>query len=375
MGDYSTEQVWLALTLLVVICIATILVLSIGFSRIPARSFRIWATGFLVASVGRFVETTGTANDDPLVVNLGAVGLVVFAWLIWAGLRAERTRSLRSVAIAVGVGILSAAVGVLVPTDYGGALVDLFVAVGALAIFFELRARRARLAPATVLSIATLIVFVLSVLEVTAWRVLSETSTTQLSISARASWAIEAGFVMTVAVVLLVGIDAATDADRPGNDLQQRARGADRLRRAEQRGEVWSVVELALDDMAALTATGGQWRADTAVERLTRVAVEQLPSTADIVPGADGRLCVLLPGTGVVAREHVRAILNHFASADGLREVGVLVSVSAGITDVETDGYDLEQLETSARAALAEAQQAGGNRWTRVRVGGDHEQS
>ena len=160
------------------------------------------------------------------------------------------------------------------------------------------------------------------------------------------------------------GSDASPNTDHL-TDLPGERTFEEHLRREIARVQryktVFSIALLEVDDFSAVEAGGGRGAANEVISGVADILATQ--TRAVDLPARTGasEFAMLFPMTpaegGVAAVERLRDLI----ARTSFPEAGRPVTIAAGVAGVE-EGEDVSALLNAARAALAEARDAGGNR-------------
>ncbi|NLP84345.1 hypothetical protein HF576_10820 [Microbacterium sp. CFH 90308] len=356
--------------------LATILTIGIAFLVRPSTATLYWAFAFVLAMAATYGVVMGDLSDNETLRRASLGALLGAPALLWSGFRAQwglRPHVWTGPALAVASALALA----LAPDPawfvwgYRTAFLAASVFAGLFLVdWARAPARRGdRLVlPLAIASAAFVVVGLASFVagfffppsdgdDFVLQRVIS--SVGMLAYVACA----------LVAVVGLPTRDASFSPPGGGTSTEwQRFErtASERLLRAQQTAEAWSVVYLRLDDAVDIRQTAGA----SAFGRLSTRFEEEVraifPAESDIASPSPGSVVALVPRPDATVRESLRAALERVPQLDAEGSLPIRPTASAGWAPASILGYDLDALVYTAREGAALASEKGGDRWERV---------
>ena len=356
--------------------LATMLTIGIAFLAKPSRATLLWSFAFALAMVSTFGVAAGAAADAEAVRRIFLGILMGAPALLWSGFRAfwgVRTFAWTGPVVGAASAALLVAAGDSVWFSPAYRLV-FFAASVCAGLFFvdwvRVPARRERVAlPFAILSLAF---FAVGAANGVAGFVFPATTGDDLAL-VRLVTSIGMLAYTACALVAVIGVSARDTAfgrssEAPADWQRFELTAAERLARAQQSGEPWSVVYLRLDDASEIRQMGGA----AVLGELSRQFLDSVrsvfPAEADVGSPTPGTAVVLLPRNDAAVRDHLRTVLERISSLDVDISLPVRPSASAGWAPVSVVGYDLDALLYMGREAATLASENGGDRWERVGV-------
>ncbi|MCP2638085.1 hypothetical protein K0817_016145 [Microbacterium sp. HD4P20] len=355
--------------------LATVLTIGIAFLIKPSTATLYWGFAFVLAMVATYGVVMGDLSDNESLRRAALGALLGAPALLWSGFRAQwglRPHAWTGIVLAVTCALaLALAPG---PAWYTWAYRTGFLAASVFAGLFVLDWMRAParrndrlLLPLAVISA----VFVVAGLaSFAAGFVFPPSSGDDFALQRLLSSIGMLAYVgcALVAVVGLPTRDAAlTRTGGPSTEWQRFERTAsDRLLRAQQTGEAWSVVYLRLDDAIDIRQTAGASASAALAARFEEEVRATLPAESDIVAPSPGSVVALMPRPDASVRDSLRTTLERVPSLDASGSLPIRPTASAGWAPASVLGYDLDALVYTAREAAVIASEKGGDRWERV---------
>ena len=356
--------------------IATMLTIGVAFLSKPSRATLYWTFAFSLAMVSSFGVVAGGVTESETVRRIFLGLLMGSPALLWSGFRA--LWGVRAYPWIGGVvGVVSAALLVAAGETvwFSPAYRAVFFAASAFAGLFVLDwarvpARRDRVVlPFAIMSGAF---FAVGLANAIAGFLFPPTTGDDLAL-VRLITSVGMLAYTACALVAVVGI-ATRDtpfvrpAGAPASWQRFELTATDRLTRAKQSAEPWSIVYLRLDDATEIRQMAGSQALSTLSRKFVDTVREVFPAEADVGTPTPGTAVVLVPRSDAVVRDHLRAVLERISNLDVDLTLAIRPSASAGWAPVSIVGYDLDALLYMAREAASVASENGGDRWERVGV-------
>ena len=370
MNDHDTLAVLVTATTL-----ATVLMISLGFRPRPTREAAIWSIAFIAGLGSTYLLVAAEASQAPTLWALAAGTAVGGLGLVWVGVRAfSHRRWAYVVPTVVGALALTTALTALTAVDAPEAatvlaLTGATAATGATAVeFAKIRGATRTAATALATGAALCTVYTVVWLVAAVWQLAGSSGAGEATATLATNAPIMIVVYLLTALVtllLLARTETArrTEAVVPGFDTTAR----DRLTRAERAGDTWwSLLDVRLDDPAALREASSTLAFARVVDRFAADLFAELPAEADITRIDPTRYLVLLPRNESAVYPLMRSLLGRIATVAEDQSIPVRLSASIGWAGVAAIGYDLDVLAAAAEAAADEAQRAGGDRWERA---------
>lgn len=172
--------------------------------------------------------------------------------------------------------------------------------------------------------------------------------------------------ICALVTVLLLTIRGKSDQRTAYSRFERTVR--DRLNRAEAANDLWwSVLDIRLDDPEEIRAASSTAAFHATAERFSRDVELALPADADIERMSETRIIALVPRAHGSIRELLINLLEGISTETERQAVPIRLSASVGWAQVETVGYDYDELIQAASDAAQLAHANGGARWERVR--------
>jgi diguanylate cyclase (GGDEF)-like protein len=344
--------------------------------RDNARYGRLWSISF-IAGILETISYLGWAVVPSAwpAIAVGNGALAVAISFLWVGSRVynERTRSLVWIAL-VGPVVVFAATLVMGP-DGGpwagaGVMYLVIVVFAGLAAVESLRGHLLRTINGRVLAIVFIIVAGFYFLRMLVFFIAGEQSEAFLVYFGTSTTTFVAIALVIVAAIAMSVLQPAsgTDSGREGrragapdilgvSSLEHFDEQAhDWLARARRDRDPLVFLELGLENYEDIATTFGWGLADAAVTAVGRAACQNAPAAAIVGYLGDERFVVLTtaPAFGSAA-DIAGAIQTALVENPVDPTLGVRATASFGIATTEASGYELDALESAARAALDEA--------------------
>ena len=356
--------------------LATMLTIGVAFLSKPSRATLYWSFAFALAMVATFGVVAGGVTESETVRRV-FLGLLMGApGLLWSGFRALwGVRALPLVGPAIGLAsaalLVAAGETIWFSPAYRAAFFAASVCAGL--FFFDwmrVPARRDRVTlPFAIMSLAF---FIVGAANAVAGFLFPPTTGDDLAL-VRLITSIGMLAYTACALVAVVGIAtrdtalARTSAVPPGWQRFE-ITAAERLARAKESAEPWSIVYLQLDDAAEIRQVGGSAAFAALSQRFLGAVRSVFPAEADVGSPAPGTAVVLVPRNDAAVRDHLRTALERISNLDVDGKLPIRPSASAGWAPVSVVGYELDALLYMGREAAALASENGGDRWERVGV-------
>lgn len=365
----------LVMPLIVTSTIATIIFIGLGFLPKPSRAAALWSAGFASAMVGSYMWLAYEVWD---ILQFRAVGsgLVIAPMaLIWSGLRARRRA--RRPFIPLALAYLIATPLALTLISFTPAYGVFFRAMFAVTVIFavltvvELVRLRGHELDDSYPLIATCVAFVLLAVIIVVDGVLVASQISDNPASAQFLLTINtiganAFVICTLVTVLLLTLRGKSDPRTAYSGFERTVR--DRLNRAEATNDLWwSVLDIRLDDPEEIRAASSTAAFNATSERFGRDVELALPADADIERMSATRIIALVPRAQGSIRELLINLLERISTETERQAVPIRLSASIGWAQVETVGYEYDELIQAASDAAERAHANGGARWERVR--------
>lgn len=358
-------------SMVAVVTVLAAIVFTLATLARPSRATATWGAAFGLGVLGAYLWLAGNQTDEAALRGAASAILLCFEPLVWLGLRMHLGR--RAPWWPVAAFLVVAPTLLVLTAGTAWYLLSFHVVFLASGVFgamvaYELFRRRptARdiLLPLALASCALLVVAAVSGVSA----LMSDGVSTAAQLSAlRGMNAVGTLVVSTCAaftLVLLVRADSYTPADTEAalGRLRQRLQKA-----SAQHEQVWSLLDVRLDDPADLREASSGSAFALIVNRFHDDIQEALPAAADAVRIDDTRAIVLIRGSEEAVQFHLRdmltriSIIDREATADGIR-----ASASIGWASVAAIGFDYDDLLAAAGRAAVRARAAGGDRWKRA---------
>ena len=356
--------------------LATMLTIGIAFLAKPSRATLFWSSAFALAMVSTFGVAAGAAAEAETVRRIFLGILMGAPALLWSGFRAFwGVRALPWVGPLVGAASAALLVAAGDTIWFSPAYRVVFFAASVCAgLFFidwvRVPARRDRVAlPFAIMSLAF---FAAGAANGIAGFVFPATTGDDLALL-RLVASIGMLAYTACALVAVIGISTrdsafARSSEAPAGWQRFQLTAVERLARAQQSGEPWSVVYLQLDDAAEIRQMGGAAVLGELSRRFLDTVRSVFPAESDVGSPAAGTAVVLLPRNDAAVRDHLRTVLERISNLDVDVSLPIRPSASAGWAPVSVVGYDLDALLYMGREAATLASENGGDRWERVGV-------
>ncbi|MBD8023768.1 nucleotidyl cyclase domain-containing protein [Microbacterium gallinarum] len=356
--------------------LATMLTIGIAFLAKPSRATLFWSFAFALAMVSTFGVAAGAAAEAETVRRIFLGILMGAPALLWSGFRAFwGVRALPWVGPLVGAASAALLVAAGDTIWFSPAYRVVFFATSVCAgLFFidwvRVPARRDRVAlPFAIMSLAF---FAAGAANGIAGFVFPATTGDDLALL-RVISSIGMLAYTACALVAVIGISTrdtafARSSEAPAGWQRFQLTAVERLARAQQSGEPWSVVYLQLDDAAEIRQMGGAAVLGELSRRFLDTVRSVFPAESDVGSPAAGTAVVLLPRNDAAVRDHLRTVLERISNLDVDVSLPIRPSASAGWAPVSVVGYDLDALLYMGREAATLASENGGDRWERVGV-------
>jgi GGDEF domain-containing protein len=356
--------------------LATMLTIGIAFLAKPSRATLFWSSAFALAMVSTFGVAAGAAAEAETVRRIFLGILMGAPALLWSGFRAFwGVRALPWVGPLVGAASAALLVAAGDTIWFSPAYRVVFFAASVCAgLFFvdwvRVPARRDRVAlPFAIMSLAF---FAAGAANGIAGFVFPATTGDDLALL-RLVASIGMLAYTACALVAVIGISTrdsafARSSEAPAGWQRFQLTAVERLARAQQSGEPWSVVYLQLDDAAEIRQMGGAAVLGELSRRFLDTVRSVFPAESDVGSPAPGTAVVLLPRNDAAVRDHLRTVLERISNLDVDVSLPIRPSASAGWAPVSVVGYDLDALLYMGREAATLASENGGDRWERVGV-------
>lgn len=356
--------------------LATMLTIGIAFLAKPSRATLFWSFAFALAMVSTFGVAAGAAAEAETVRRIFLGILMGAPALLWSGFRAFwGVRALPWVGPLVGAASAALLVAAGDTIWFSPAYRVVFFAASVCAgLFFvdwvRVPARRDRVAlPFAIMSLAF---FAAGAANGIAGFVFPATTGDDLAL-VRLVTSIGMLAYTACALVAVIGISTrdtafARSSEAPAGWQRFQLTAVERLARAQQSGDPWSVVYLQLDDAAEIRQMGGAAVLGELSRRFLDTVRSVFPAESDVGSPAPGTAVVLLPRNDAAVRDHLRTVLERISNLDVDVSLPIRPSASAGWAPVSVVGYDLDALLYMGREAATLASENGGDRWERVGV-------
>ncbi|GHD41618.1 diguanylate cyclase [Mycetocola manganoxydans] len=372
------QTLLLASGMIVAICGVSFIINTVfGRNDSPGR---LWSAAFVAGILATVSFAIWGAEPAAWwAVAVGNASLVLSMGFVWAGARVFNGRRSLFPVVAGGAGVAALAALVAGPDggDWAGGLVFL-VGVSAFASLAGVEAFLARMrrsVNARILAFVMLLVGAYYGTRAVAFVVVGPESDLF-----RQYYGTEVTTFCTILFVIVASTSMSIlRAERPGPavprvieqahwngilaDTQFSTPAADRIRRANRRGEGVAFVGAEIDNLADMNTAFGRSFGDDAIDSFSSILQEHLPTTALIGRRAGAQFaCVMMVDSLDEAYgriEDVRAALvdSPIESSSGLR-----LGVSWGVVLVPPREPDIASLTAQVRELVASAQAAGGNR-------------
>lgn len=355
--------------------LAVMLTIGIAFLIRPSAATLYWTFAFTLAMIATCGVMAGEVTGDDVIRRVSLGALMGAPALLWSGFRALwglRPHLWTGAALAVASAAALAAVGDSgwFPTVYR----TVFLAASVFALLFFIDWVRAadRRADRLVLPLAVVSAafFVLGLGAFVAGAAMPAPGGDEFAVL-RIIASIGMLAYVACAIVAVVGI-----ATRDGGLVRSAAAltawqmfertATDRLRRAQQASEAWSVVYLRLDDAVDIRQTAGATALASLSTRFEEEVRTVFPAECDIGSPGPGDVVVLVPRSDAAVRDLLRAMLQRIPALDVHSSLPIRPTASAGWASASVLGYDLDALVDMAREAAVLSAERGGDRWERV---------
>lgn len=366
----------LVMPVIAVATVATVIFIALGFLPRPSRATAIWSAGFAIAMIGSYVWLAHEMLDSEPLRALGAALVVSPLPLMWSGLRAYRGSERQFVLLSGSFVVVAPAL--LMATMhfgmYGIGFRALFasMAVFAVLVLIELVRLgphlRDEALPLMAVAAAFLVFAAITVINgvLVANGTVADTDSLQF-LRTLNMIGVTVFITCNLVTCLLLTTRTGDTAHSPRSEFDRIVRN--RLDRAEAASDPWwSLLDIRLDDPDDIRAASSTGAFNAISERFGRDVDAALPADADIEQLSATRFIALVPRAQGGVREVVTDLLDRVSTIDDHQPMPIRMSASIGWTQVPVAGYDLDDLLASAAAAAEVAQQAGGNRWERIRA-------
>lgn len=355
--------------------LATVVFIGLGFLPRPSRATALWSSAFAVAMVGSYVWLAHEQFDSVQLRALGS-GLVIAPMsLMWAGLRAYRGLDRQYLvfayvfAVAAPLFLLAASF-----TDgYGIALRVLFTGAAVIAalIVVDLIRLGPRLRDEALPLMAVSLAFIVfaAIIDINGILLLFADIASDDNLElARTMNLIGMSVYVVCALIstLLLTVCSDDTSASPRDAFERTVR--DRLDRARAAGDDWwSLLDIRLDDPDDLRTATSTAAFNAVAQRFAREIDSVMPADADIGRISATRFLVLIPRPQGGVRELLTELLDRVPAKQQTETLPVRLTASIGWAPVSSVGYDFAALVARASDAAGRAQEAGGDRWKRVR--------
>ena len=356
--------------------LATLLAIGIAFLVKPSTATLYWAFAFVLAMAATYGVVMGDLSDNETLRRASLGALLGAPALLWSGFRAHwglrpHVWAGPALAVASALALAFAPDSTWFVWGYRTAFLAASVFAGLFLVdWVRAPARRndRLLLPLAIVSAAFVVIGLASFAaglffppsggdDFTLQRMISS-----IGMLAYVGCAL-------IAVVGLPTRDAAFSPPGGGasTEWQRFERTAsDRLLRAQQTAEPWSVVYLRLDDAVDIRQTAGGNAFTTLSTRFEEAVRATFPAESDVASPSPGSVAALVPRPDATVRESLRATLERVPELDAEGSLPIRPTASAGWAPAAILGYDLDALVYTAREAAALASEKGGDRWERV---------
>lgn len=358
-------------SMVAVVTVLAALVFTLATLARPSRATVTWGAAFGLGVMGAYLWLAGHQTDDRLMRAAASGLLLCFEPLVWMGLRMHFRR--RVVWWPVALFLLIVPSLLVVTAQTPGYLLTfhaVFFISGIFAALIAFELLRGRPAVRDILLPLVLASggFVIVATATAVAAVLNATTSSDAQLGAlRGMNAVGTLVVSTCAaftLVLMVRAEGAVPAETDAAIERMRRR----LQKAgAQNEQVWSVLDVRLDDPADLreASTGASFA--LIANRFHDDIQEALPAAADAVRMDETRAIVIIRGSEEAVQSSIRDILTQVSIIDRDAPVnGIRASASIGWATVAALGHDLDVLLAAAGAAAIRAGEAGGDRWKRA---------
>lgn len=365
----------LGVALAVITTLATMLTIGLAFLMKPGLPTLYWSLAFSLAMLATYGVVAGETTDIEALRRASLGALMGAPALLWSGFRAAWGLPPRGWAGALVAGVSALALATVDDMIwYTVAYRTVFLAASVFAGLFVVDWARATsrrndrlLLPLAIVSVAFSVVGVATLV---AGFVFPPSGGDDFALVRLIS---SVGMLVYVACALVAVVGGAardsglgrSPAVSTGWHQFERTAG-DRLLRAQQTSEPWSVVYLALDDATDIRQTAGTAAFARLSERLETEVRAVFPAESDVGSPSDGAVVVLVPRSDAAVRELLRTTLERITLIDVDGALPIRPTASAGWAPASVLGYDLDTLVYTGREAARVASGKGGDRWERV---------
>lgn len=369
----------LAMPLVVTSTVATIIFIGLGFLPTPSRATALWSACFASVMVGSYMWLAHEVWDLMQFRALGSALITAPLALVWSGLRARRRakRQFLSLTIAYLIAIplvlsltsFTPAYGVVFRVMF--AVTAVFAALTAIELVRLGRDERDESYPLLAASAVFIVFAGVTVVDgvLVARQITDNPDSAQFLRSINTIGA-NAFVICALVTMLLLTARSKSGGASPRSAFERTAR--DRLNRAEAANDLWwSVLDIRLDDPEEIRAASSTAAFNATTERFARDVDLALPADADIEQVSADRIIALVPRAQGALREILTGLLGRISTDDERQPVPIRLSASVGWAQVQTVGYEFDELIPAASAAAKLAQTNGGDRWERVDTVGE----
>lgn len=364
----------LMLPVIAISTLATVVSIGLGFLPRPSRATALWSTAFAVAMVGSYVWLAYEQFDSMHLRALGSGMVIAPMSLIWAGLRAYR--GLDRQYLVFGYVFAAAAPLFLLAasfTDvYAIAVRVLFTGAGVIAalIAIDLVRLGPRLRDEALPLMAASLGFIVfaAIIDINGFLMFADIASVDNLALTRTMNLIGMSVYVVCALIstLLLAVCSDDRSSSPRDAFERTVRN--RLDRARVAGDDWwSLLDIRLDDPDDLRTATSTGAFNAVAQRFAREIDSVMPADADIGRISATRFLVLIPRPQGGVRELLTELLDRVPAKQHSEVVPVRLTASIGWAPVSSVGYEYAALVDRAADAARRAQEAGGDRWKRVR--------
>lgn len=355
--------------------LATMLTIGIAFLVKPSLATLSWSVAFSLAMLATFGVVAAEASDLEMLRRASMGALMGAPAFLWSGFRASW--GLRPFIWAGPVVTAVSAVTLAAADDSGWFTVayrTVFFVASAFAGLFVIdwarvpgRRNDRLLMPLAIVSIAF---FVTGTATFLAGFLYPPSEGDDFALVRLIS---SAGMLVYVACAVIAvmstaaretGLGRAATASSAWQQFERTA--GDRLLRAANSSESWSVVYLQIDDAVDIRRTAGASAFENLSGRLEQEVRDVLPAESDIGVPTAGAVVALVPKPEAAVRDLLRTILERVTVIDVDGALPIRPTASVGWAPASVLGYDLDALVYTGREAARYASEQGGDRWERV---------
>lgn len=358
-------------SMVAVVTVLAALVFTLATLARPSRATVTWGAAFGLGVLGAYLWLAGNQTGEAVLRAAASGILLCFEPLVWIGLRMHLGRRAPWWLVSA---FMLAAPTLLVATAgtpwYMLSFHVVFLGSGVFAgmvayeLFRRQPATRDILLPLGLASCALLVVAIVSAVST----LLSDGASTAEQLDALRGVNSVGTLVVSICAAFTLVLLVRGEATAPADIDAAIDRSRRRLRKArEQHEQVWSLLDVRLDDPADLreVSTGAAFA--LIADRFHDDIQEALPAAADAFRVEDARAIVVIRGSEAEVQSCMRDILTRVSIIDRDAPVhGIRASASIGWAPVAAIGYDYDALVTAAGTAAVRARAAGGDRWKRA---------